>query len=1578
MENTKDVNKSYNQIQEKIKEYNSKVDELISVFDKNVEYYNEQVQNDEGRTKVLIENMDKLVEKINEIGSLEMSNLSVNIDQNIDSNFELSILDSTKIRDIYLSDIENTMQNKLNNVKNGTCILSPVRENRFIQDKIWMDRNVTIPIENRDVLTLEFGLYYQQISLDNADGASSLDECDKSKVIKRYIKGVIIFYNLKENPQYSIYCTIPDNNIFGDKNISSGPEFDISALITSNDTGKFINIVFNSFNPYRFNYKINQDNSVKYYDVYDPNVADKEYFFGVDIYLRSMDPSIIISSDLQESDGVVSSYIFENLILKPCENGFLQYINFDTKNPNVVSNKNNRKYTFYTDGFNSDRTNETVPFNIDKCIEYMTKYVDDVYSDKNDSIEFKINNFAFKEKDIYISTTHGVFRYNLELDEIVCITKDYDEEIELWNNRYSGSSRHGYLNVGIRNNKLVAYNNDTRNFIFGNSIKFDKSSTTKSASVNSQYIRAHLDALLSNDDVEMIFDNNNIILASKTGSSIGSTRTYCYVYDYITNSSFKSYSATDGFLNGNNISLESNCMYKESDDIISFRGNSLIIRLNDNDTIVTKLDTRNDVTQISDSINLNNFTNTTSITGIVNKDYIARELNGDRFLCISPNKCGILGSVTHYMVKSIGEIKTEIAKILQNEKDNAKLRNDNNPIPYKITGNFKIKNHDRYDAIYKEIGSYGFTKNDYNIYVTNIGTFLVNKSDNTKCYWAGDYLRVVNENEDVVITNDRIAKYNQKNKYENLRFDFLNIPVGFKEIVSEYADPSYYDFNEFTEHNDIDFNKIYHGLVIIGNDSRYYYIGYEPVDIEDYHNGDKLNNFNINPILINMTDVYYGFNNININGKKYIEPYESDTYGTEYKLCGPVDGLLSNIKYTESLIPVNLNLNIKNVTNVITNRYKTYVLTDQKIFGTYEDIIKYQNNTYANAIGFKKERIKDYFYLMEMHDVPFKSSDIQKLLMDDFCTYVLTKNNELYMCGNNELKNIPSKDSIVYEFQLFESDVLDIWLSDSSLIIKKIEEDEEGNGISKYYTINNSNSSILGVTPAASNAKSTKFKEITSLRNKEVVYYKRENGKCFVVDIDGNVYATGDNSNKLLGISGVDSLKEFKLAFDNTDRNYTFIDIKMTDINTIIRYKDENNDTRFYITGLIGLESFNEFKYYDFGVSDYKVLNLFAFNDKSYLSCLYNENINSYFIKKYKNEEMCVINGIPEKIIELDSTYYILSNTVLYKYNYNSNELIKIMDNVYDFFYETEVIKIIRTDLSYGCIVLNDTMDSFDELDFENNFELNKELDSGFISLKYNNYELSYDDELSDDNSNLEPEQTSVLNETKEESLVDVVKMIIEVGDKPSDSIRDYLIVEFNDLIFKVPFGLATDIYLPFYNPLIPSISYLVNFRYETENGMETYTSVVDVKDSRYYKVKYSNHASGIIIRNFSEMIVPRIAYDVKSLYIEAYYGFDNGNGGDRNLCLFKPIYDTGYNYPIIDTVTKLKENTNIFNIKSVKRSDEILPDWKIFDKRSDYTASIELEIYPGTTEKFISNEVFVKGKYNTDEDMNKIISYLK
>lgn len=1575
MENTKDVNKSYNQIQEKIKEYNSKVDELIGVFDKNVEYYNEQVQNDEERTKVLIENMDKLVEKINEIGSLEMSNLSDNIDQNIDSNFELSTLDSTKIRDIYLSDIENTMQNKLNNVKSGTCILSPFRESCYIQDKIYLDKSVTIPIENRDVLTLEFGCYYQQISHDNTDGAKTLDDCDKSKVIKRYIKGIIIFYNLKENPQYSIYCTMPDNNIFGDKNISSGPEFDISAVITNNVSEKFINIIFNSFNPYRFNYKINQDNSIKYYDVYDPNVADKEYFFGVDIYIRSMDPSIIINSE-QIKIGGDATYIFKNFILKPCENGFLQYINFDTKNPNVVSNKNNRKYTFYTDGFDSNRTNETVPFNMEKCINYMNKYVEDVYSDTNDTTEFKINNFAFKEKDIYISTTHGVFRYNLELDEIVCITKEYDEGIELWNNRFGDSTRrHGYLNVGIRNNKLVTYNNDTKAFIFGNSFKFDNSSVVKAAlSVNSQNLYMDLDTLFAKDDIEMIFDNNTVILSSKSGNG-ENPPLYYYVYDYITNSSFKSYSTPDGFLNGNFISLESNCMYKESDDILSFRGNSSIVRFKINETIISKIDTRNDVSQITDSVNINNFTDTTSITGVVNKDYIVRELNGDRFLCISPNKCGILGSVTHYAVKSIGDIKTEITKILQNEKDNAKLRNDNNPIPYKITGNFKIKNHDRYDAVYKEIGSYGFTKNDYNIYVTNIGTFLVNKADNTKCYWAGDFLRVKNESDEVVITSDRIAKYNQKNKYENLRFDFLNIPVGFKEFVSEYADPSYYDFNEYTSD---DLNKIYHGIVIIGNDSRYYYIGYEPVNFEDYHNGDKLNNFNINPILINSFDLYDRFNKININSNSHIESHVSDTYGTEYNISGPVDGLLSNIKYTESKIPVNLNLNIKNVTNVITNRYKTYVLTDQKIFGTYEDNIKYQNNTYENAIGFKKERIKDYFYLMEMQDVPFKSGDIRKLLIDDFCTYVLTNNNELYMCGNNELKNIPTKDSIVYEFQLFESDVLDIWLSDSSLIIKKIEEDEEGNGISKYYTINNSNSSILGVTPAATNAKSTKFKEITSLRNKEIVYYKRENSKCFVVDLEGNVYATGDNSNKLLGISGVDSLKEFKLAFDNTDRNYTFIDIKMTDINTVIRFKDENNETRFYITGLIGLESFNEFKYYDFGVSDYKVSNLFAFNDKGYLSCLYNESTNSYFIKKYKNEEMCIINGIPEKIIELDSAYYILSNTVLYKYNYNSNELIKIMDNVYDFFYETEVIKIIRTDLSYGCIVLNDTMDVFNELNFENNFELTKELDSGNVSLKCNENETITEDPSTEDDPNLGPEQTTVLHDTKEDLLVDVVKLTVEVRNKPSDSIRDFIMVEFNDLIFKLPFGLATDIYLPIYDTLIPSESYSINFKYETENGMESYTSITDVKEPRYYKVKYSNHASGIIIRNFSEMIVPRIVYDVKSLYIEAYYGFDNGNDGNRNLCLFKPIYDTGYNYPILDTVTKLKENTNIFNIKSVKRSDEILPDWKIFDKRSDYAASIELEIYPGTTEKFISNEVFVKGKYNTDEDMNKIISYLK
>lgn len=1613
MENTKDINTQYNQILDKVKEYNSKVEELLDIFDKNTEYYEEKSESTIEKGDILISNIDKLVNKINEIASLNIEDYNSFINTEIsggpDQGYNIDALNTDTIKDIIANYDYNKYlaKSKGYDLKDFT-VLGPVKEfSGEIQNSYNLGIILDVDINDNDMIPIEFGFYYQQLNEENKTPGSDFEDINTNpKTIKRYIRGIIFFYNLKDNPKYSIYTIIPENNIFFDNNINIGPEIILDSYINDN---KLI-VQISDIKPYRIGFKELNDGSIEYYDIFNSDkIGLNDLNIRVDSFFRVLNNSTNINiGGGKISNGVDNECIFESEKLRPVENGFINYKNFNTKNSNIVPKINNKKYSFYTHniGFNQS---SLLDFDIDNILTEMSDYTfkkyGTPYGDKN---RIKINSMIVKDTDVFISTTHGIFKYNTELKNTICISENIDDIIGL-KIEYTRFNDIGCAAVGFYDNKLVAYYPEKNKLVFGGRYNFDTYSIKDMYGIlytssgypapfqeffidNNKLIHCARGAGIRNDTVIRIFDIDNPY--EKFISYIPTNEEEKRIFDY---TPLTSTSNSLDYKNYNRFLLL-------GDNKIGFRYYNNIgdyIRVYKYDDM--KIEFEQELTE-SELINRNNFIQySKNYQNSSDKDFFYK-MNDNEYLFISEALTGITSMISYERINDIYSIKDEIENILSNEKRLNELRGNENPIPYKITGNIGIKNHEKLNSIYKEIGSFGFDKNtNFSIYNTPFGFFLVNINDNTKCFWSAstyifgdtDFSKTIDEGNSF-ISDTRVPKFNNRKRFENFRFESVEINVGIKSFVGYFSPHENMNPNLEIDGNDplIKYG-VYCGLVFIGNDSEYYYIGF-PVQkwnmTYDKENYSTLN-FSINPIQLSrdmkfdIIDNYLpSFTHTPMRAEI---GYMDDTQPTEQIISDPIKtGFLSNINFLDIPIPLNLELNISDIKTVYTNRNKTFIFTKNKVFCTYENIV-YQNEILENAVGYPKEHKKNYFYFMELK-LPFSNEKIQKFQMNEFCNFVLTTNGDLYTCGNNSFKEIPVKDSIVYEFTKIDSNVFDFYLSENTLITKKIEDSDDDSTITKYFTVNNIFSQALGISSARSNAKSS-FKEIESLRNIDVKDFIRDKDKCFIVDMENNVYACGDNENNLLGISDIDTLDNFIKVYDNTDRNYYFIDIKIRDNVTILRFRDnETQKYKFYITGNFINELFKEFKYYDFGVSDMDCTNLIPTSDqKIYIQSIHNKNTGDNFVKIFKSGNSVIAKGTIEKFVEINSEYYLLINNIIYKYNSNSNELLKVMDRVYDIFDEKEVIKVIKTDLSLGCIVFKDTIEKAEEYTniqsiYSEHFGDGQQSIRIIIEMTLEEY---YPGNIADsnDNNNISPTEKPPLKYNHDYNNSILIRGNILSVEKPDDALDDYFYFKYSttkdpylEKTIKIPFNSNIVIDIPLYlnyfvkNERINYICYYMN-----ENGDEINFDI-DMENLRLYTAIYSNHASGNLIRDFDEIHCKKIEYETRSLYIEGYYGFNNGNEESRNLCIFKPESLFGYTYPVKNTIKSIKDEQNFFAISPVKRSNEVLPEHYIFDARNDIVASFELEIYPGSIDKIIVNEVNVKSKDNEDEDINKIESVLK
>lgn len=1604
MENTKDINTQYNQILDKVKEYNSKVEELLDIFDKNTEYYKEKSESTNEKSDILISNIDKLVNKINEIASLNIEdyNSFINSEMSVDQN--QGYYDNTLTTEAIKPILDKYEYDKYNakayghDLKDFT-VLGPVKKiSGAIQNQYDLGININVNINDNDMIPIEFGFYYQQLTEENripgSDIATIFDDINTNpKTIKRYIRGIIFFYNLKDNPKYSIYTIIPENNIFLDNNINIGPEIILDAYIGDNK----LNIFISSIKPYRIEFKELNDGSIKYYDIFNINENGlNKLYVKVDSFFRILNNSTNINvSEINIGSNNNHEFIFKSETIRPIENGFINYKNFNTKNSNIVPKINNKKYSFYTHemGFESS----LIDFDIDNILTEISNYTVKKYgSPRGDKDRITIKSICMKDTDVFIPTTHGIFKYNIELKNTICISENIDDIIGLTGGSYGSMNEIGCAAVGFYNDKLVAYYPERNKLVFGGRYNFD---TYSIKDTHDLLYREAYDSIASNQ--EFFLENNKLIHCIRGGFYRNVIRIYDINSPY---EKFISYTlSTDEYsIYESSPLVSSSTTLNGYNRFILLGDNKIGFRYNNNGSDYIRVYKYDDMEiefeeQILESelINRSEY-ESKNYEYSSDKNYFYK-VTDNKYLFISNTLTGITGKRFRSRIKNIETIKNEIEDILSNEKRLNEIRGNENPIPYKITGTIGIENHEKLNSIYKEIGSFGYDKQtNFNIYNTPFGVFLVNTNDNTKCFWSAstyndiDFDFYYND----PISDNRIPKFNNRKRFENFRFEFFEMNVGIKSFVGYFRPAENINPGSEIGGNDplIEFGA-YCGLVFIGNDSEYYYIGFPKQNWNmtyDKENYSTLN-FSINPIQLSrdmkysiIDNEFRGFihntmeANIGYMDDEQTEPIIMDLI--KY-------GFLSNIEYLGDVpIPLNLDLNINDIKTIYTNRNKTFIFAKNKVFCSYENIV-YQNEILENAVGYPKEHKKNYFYFMEMK-LPISNDKIQKFQMNEFCNFILSTNGDLYACGNNSFKEIPVKDSIVYEFTKIDSNVFDFFLSENTLITKKIEDSNDDTTITKYFTVNNIYSQALGISNARSNAKSS-FKEIESLRNIDVKDFIRNKDKCFIVDMENNVYACGDNENNLLGISDIDTLDNFIKVYDNTDRNYYFIDIKISDSVTILRFRDnETQKYKFYITGTFVNELFKEFKYYDFGVSDLECTNLIPTSDqKIYIQSIYNKYTGDSFVKIFRSGNSTLAKGNIEKFVEINSEYYLLINNVIYKYNSNSNELLKVMDRVYDIFDEKEVIKVIKTDFSLGCIVFKDTTDEIEE--YTDSISIyTSEIDAQrCIQIRNRGKDAA---------GGLErPEQSIVSSDISptvkpfiykhDFNKTFLIKGNVLSSEKPDGALENYFYFEYNcqdldlEKTIKIPFNSNIEIDIPLY------IMYFVNTDrinydcyYKDENGDKVAYDDFSIENLRLYIATYSNHASGNLIRDFSEKYCKKIEYETRSLYIEGYYGFNNGNEENRNLCIFKPERLFGYLYPEKYTIKSIKDEQNFYAISPLKRSNEVLPEYYIFDKRNDIVASFELEIYPGSIDKIIINEVNIKSKDNEDEDINKIESILK
>lgn len=1246
--------------------------------------------------------------------------------------------------------------------------------------------------------------------------------------------------------------------------------------------------------------------------------------------------------------------IQKNLKLKPSKKGFMKYVNFNSiENSNIINKKNN-KYKFI---LNNDIVYSQYNTNIKPILNRF-----EIESQKskfnisfNHELNTMVNRIFVRDSEIFFATTYGIFVYNITTKTF----DNFDNDLnEYWNNVEGDHKKLGYISVGVtKDKKLITFLNANGNyyFIIGTEKDFSNPTVIPLSNFINNFNGEIYDVLfLTSGECVIIKDDFTIYKIDNKYE-----RTMIINPSDIQEDTFISDKKNEYIDLMNSTETPQNILFELNDknifvgsisDFIYHPGTSILIK---NSTNIFEFEY--DENYIWDTIS-NSFMGNPNIDNVENITTLYSDYKNKCIYFIYENKddkedCLFFGG-------SIGEerwrketektnitsIDEKISAILNYEKELREKNNIDSVVPYEITGKITdTETKERY--VYKEIGTFGEEPIDFDIYKTKLGTFLVNKLDRTKCFWATN--------------NIEIPKHTgNKKRYENIKFEYFKVSVGFMGLINVSrtrnaieiigSDQQYYIIGD-RKYNDeyVFFSSPFPSISISGNDYSEYEWEPYPMDIHILFDESKENELVYND---SISKTEKGTIPAVLRNENSLIVYDQNK---QMWSKGKIDGFLNNIKYTNNFLPINMNLNIKNIKNIVTNRNRTFILTDDELYVAYEKYIVDGKNKYEILVGIDKEDETNDFYFKEI-ETPFNPSLIKSIKLSNLCTFILLFNGNLYACGNNKNKELPIKGD-ARNFELISENVENIWVNNTSSIIKKKE-----NGNSKYYGINNAYSTIYGLTKAS---KTTSYKEISVFNNIEIKNIIFMDEYIFVYDNNGNVYAAGNNSKNVLGVSE-SSINQFTLVFKKEDIDDEIFELIVDDNYTIIHLRNrKTNLDSFYLSGELKI-SFEDnstglsnvtFKKIYFNYGD-TVCRFFALKD-DFVVCLKDRD-NKYYIKANStNNKKEIFNEI-EKADKINDEFYFMCNNALYRYSSNINEISKVIGDVYDYFYENEIIKIIKNDMAFGSIVFDNSIHNEIESDVES---INECVNCTGFSFDFIN--IPKQDENTEEENVLPKKLVFFFNDFVFDNEYEIDLSDIKANEKRHIEVRT--IEPFNQ------------------NPEVRIYYGEDEFEYINESD-ERFTNIHSVNTI------YDNHGTGAFIRKFKDEQVEKIYYDESNTYIESYYGFENNKKPNKNFWYFKNISSSKRKNTIRrNTISLIKDNQSVPYLNINKGFSNHFMSHPIFNNigkmtedddmysMNKYEGILTLEILPIKVKR-IENLVFVKDNNDLDEDKEKIKTIIK
>lgn len=1589
---------------DRISEYNKKVNELAEIFTNNSKTFLEKGESDKERLKYIQENYEKLLEKVKEIENFEADSFANQVESDVSFKKDIDeiTIDETELSNVinqYKSsndstsmdlpknalrfDLYNSIKTEYRNGGAKVFVSNPIESNYEINDKtILLDRS-----KINDISCINFGISYSQLNMSHFydQNPNNIEYSGDPNIINRYYRGTIIIYNNENVPKIKAFITIPDNEVLNN-NQTIGPEFDFDFYYDKD----FIYIRCYNMKPFRLNW-IDDLNGIRIFDMFDrersnenTNVMIRANMFLYTIE-NSADTTLTLTTDDLSKKEEINEISNSKFSIKPINEGFYKYINFNSDNSDNIIGIEAQKYSFFshTNKYHTDvdaeiLINSITNENYYEFLNFISEESGMLLSEFFVGSGLKIESlFMRKNGDIYIACEYGIFKKDQSLNQYFRLfnkparfvsTDNSDNLITFVDNEGFYEAEGDVFKTTPTWFKHTAnfkeFLRDSENtikniFFYNNTIVVMSEKTiwisSKEGSYNRKLRDIRTDETFKNSNISY-YNNEFVINTDQTSTRYGVGRDRGdEKYEILLDIGIENIS--EGF----DVAINNNSDYR-----LEIRDNSIIY----GDKSKTFISYKEDELMSGEALN----------NVLFNPD------DSSRFVAIIGNKLITCLYDPKVRKNTIDNIKSSIRNLLTEEKNN---RFNNNPdieplVPYKVEIHAKkddptIKDNE-FNALYKEVGVYIGnplldpstvvtmedlqTGEDFDYYLTGIGTLLINKRDRTFGYWA---------------TNGKSPKIlGDPDRIENVRFEYVKIPCGLKKLYY----PQNFIPNTF--------------IIFYGVDEKLYVMGYNterkidesespdtfyltpkriteekalalknyidekyPIVLWPYLEDGKVKTKTLKKELVGNDEIDKDdINNYDVTVYNLIEPNTNKIYDVwmliwianstwvvidkekNYWIRGHIDGLPC-ITYSKDFIKLNKDLYIRNIKNIVTNDFRTNILTDYAIYES-NDLVIDDNNEYReddNEINdfFKEENVK------LQDNTLLDINQVKEMKLTDYNTFLLMNNGNLYVRGLSANGIESTRDY----FTLIKTGVKNIWTGRNSVFLAMNDNSSVVLGSNQNYqlgvkdeTIESSGKTLSFYTPS------------DNLYIKSIWTFK--NNLTFAIMSDNSLYATGNNTNMQLGLNKTaEIIKEFtKVNFDKgleIDRIYNY-----NNKTYIITKVENDSDVRlFYTNGKGKFVEDTTLKAYK-KESDHLVNNIF-FSYDNYSLIIEYKNYDTYYLysvstEKYFDTNTKTVKALP--VMNEGFEVVLNENGNLYKYKTASNEMIKINEKVNNFFINNseKVIKLIKNDFSFAGIIINSEYESI-----KSNIDLQKEyIENTKYFAKNDGEDIFY-----------------YLTHQGTEFTLNGRFNEISFYYKSSDLINAYLLINDN-LRIEIPSNLDETYKLfKYHNDDIYKVKFVFNIADPEYNESKSYKDDFRIRDAVIKNTYISNYGLGTSTTDTKSL--KDVRYDEKVNYIESFYGYKHVKS-DKEVSASYFTYELNKNNGFNTIKDLAKKKSEVFNIVRKGKSEILIP-IASEDLDKDKIYSVDFEILP-ILPNVISDVVNVRSINDTES--KKIESIIK